>query len=109
MATIKDRRISVDPRFGVPAGVLDVNQEKEVAEDGGTTSSGVSASLSSATSSETFRIEAESEQMVALPKSFSVTKQTIRMTSDGRAVVDVEIEFTDHDDISDVELRHTKI
>lgn len=98
MAVIK-RDVIIDPRFATPPGVVDVrNQNKE----------DVSFAYDESTAADEGSIIDSSEYLVPLITNFTIVEQMIRMTSDGRSVVDVVIDFPDLDGVSDLNVRIAK-
>jgi hypothetical protein len=114
MATFKDRDIEIDPRFPVPQGVVDVRQESGTeisygySETDGSENDPALAVINDGSSSST-PILLNPAQLVPIPKSFHVVAQETRITTDGRTVVDVTVEYPDVDGVSAVERRLTKI
>jgi hypothetical protein len=101
MAIQTHREIIIDKFFSVPPGVVDVRHANEA--DG-------EFNYSSATDvAETPTLSSPGVQIPMTMSSFSITDQTIRMTSDGRSVVDVTFEFPDLPGVININIRETKL
>lgn len=104
MAKSPNEDILLDPRFYVPAFVIDVRQEGErdgemdylpgnVADAGPTiTTPGTGAGTN----------------IPMPPTTISVVSETVRKTSDGRTVVDLVLEFPDVQGIEQIDVGMTK-
>jgi len=101
MATSRDRDVVLDPHFFVPSGVVDVRQQNNenaeylyddsiLAEEGPT-------------------LETPTSVIPMPPTSYQIASQRVRIASDGRAVVDVYIEFPDVDGIETIDVAVTKV
>jgi len=91
----------LDPHFFVPSGVVDVRQQNNenaeylyddsiLAEEGPT-------------------LETPTSVIPMPPTSYQIASQRVRIASDGRAVVDVYIEFPDVDGIETIDVAVTKV
>jgi hypothetical protein len=104
MAKGLNEEIVIDKHFYVPPFVVDVRREGE--EDarydynpngGGTASPGDEGTMNPGTG-----------VVLVPPTSYTIVDQTVRIASDGRAVVDVTIEFPDVSGIQSIDVRVTK-
>lgn len=87
MAKDRDRDIEIDPRFFVPNGVVDVRQENK--EDGEYYYNEKTLAAEGPTLQ-------SPESVLPMPSSsFEIVEQRVRIAPDGRAVVDVIVEFPD--------------
>lgn len=113
MAKEKDKTIVIDKNFPVPPGVVGVSQD-DVRSLSESTESGVETGVESAAAGgdEVLSPEASFSQVIAPTPltSFQVVEQRIRITDDGRAVVDAVVEITGVTDGQyAVDLRVTKL
>lgn len=103
MATNTVRDIVVDNLFPIPPGMVDMRYENK--EDGEFNYINEDDIADSAPI-----LDAPDSTVPTLPlASFKIVDQTIRITSDGRSVVDVTFEFPDVNGILSVEMRVTKL
>jgi hypothetical protein len=101
MATNDKRDVVVDSFFGIPPGVVDIRHDNtldgefnysvnDIADDPPT-------------------LETPTATIPMPLTSFSVISQVIRLTSDGRSVVDVTFEFPDQTGVQSINIRESKI
>lgn len=102
MGSIK-RDIELNPLFPVPPGVIDVRQEFNES----TTSTFDEADVVVA-DSEIVPSDVTLNPLIPTVTSMSITKQEIRFTSDGRAVVDVTAAFPVSSDVIELQVQLTK-
>lgn len=104
MAKETDKQIIIDEHFFVPQGVIDVRHASE--EEGSTFYS----SPDDVAAPDVYIPDATSEEVPVLmpPTSFSVYEQRVRIASDGRAVVDVVLDFPDMYGAKSIDVRVTK-
>lgn len=101
MATDRIRDIEIDPRFFCPPGVIDVRQANK--ENG-----------EFYYDEETLAVEGPvleyPESVLPMPpSSYEIVEQRVRIAPDGRAVVDVTVEFPDIAGVYSIDVRVTKI
>jgi hypothetical protein len=101
MANAPDnKQIILDNRFFVPAGVIDVRAKG--AEDG------ESNYIIGDQMVEGPILSNPVATIPMPPSSYQIVEQHVRITSDGRAVVDVMLEFPDIDGVETIDVRITK-
>jgi len=101
MATSRVRDVVIDPHFFVPSGVIDVRQQNNENSD---------YLYDASTVAQEGPIILTPESTIPMPPtSYSIAEQHVRMASDGRAVVDVYVDFPDVDGINTIDVRVTKI
>lgn len=100
MAKSNERDISLDPRFSVPPGVIDVRQQGQ--------DNGATYYDSNTLAGEGPILRTPSSTVPMPPSAFSIVEQRVRIGSDGRAVVDVTLEFADVPGINSIDVRVTK-
>lgn len=89
MAVIREREVIVDPRLPNPPAVTGVTQDLSEG-DSYLLTEDVQELAATAAFSET---SAPPVPVIPTIKSMSVYSQTVRIATDGRTVVDVEVEF----------------
>lgn len=101
MATNRDRDIEIDPRFFVPPGVHDIRQENKQNSE---------YSYDYQTQAVDGPVLEFPDSVVPMPSgNYQIVEQRVRMTTDGRLVVDVIVDFPDVADIYSVEVSVTKV
>lgn len=100
MATDPDKDIEIDPRFFIPPGLIDVRQSNkqnsEYIYDDSTRA--VEGPI----------LETPTSVVPIAPTSYSIVSQRVRTSSDGRAVVDVLVEFPDIPGVQSIDIQITK-
>jgi hypothetical protein len=93
-------QVIVDDRFYIPTGIIDVRNAG--ASDGsdyyGPKDVAVQGPI----------LNTPSANIPMPPTSYSIVEQHVRISSDGRAVVDVYLEFPDVPGVNSVDVRVTK-
>lgn len=97
----RDRDIELDPRFLVPPGVIDVRQENR--DDSYNTYSPEDVVLPG----DGPVLEFSNSTVPSAPSTYTIVSQTVRTGSDGRAVVDVLLDFPDNMGGVDIDVRVT--
>lgn len=101
MATSRVRDIAIDPSFAVPPNVVDVRQlDKENTEfyyDDSTLAD------------EGPTLESEISTIPMPPSTYQILEQRVRIASDGRAVVDVILEFPEIEGVQNIDVGVTKL
>lgn len=106
MAFDANKQIVIDNNFFVPLGVVDVRQRGlDDASYYGSTDNGGGAGVTDPSSTPSPN---NPGSVIPIPSSFSVVAQQVHITPDGKAVVDVTLEFPDVIGISAVDVRITK-
>lgn len=100
MAT-ENKQIILDDRFFTPPGIVDVRSEGQ--ENGA-----VNYTPDIVASDDEAPVLSDPSQTVPNPTSFSVVDQHVRISSDGRATVDVTLEFPDIPGIQSIDVQVTK-
>lgn len=100
MAKDVDKQIILDNRFFLPPGVIDVRNAGE--ENG----EGYYDPIDQQVEGPIFNTPESPIPMP--PTSYAIVEQRVRISSDGRAVVDVLIEFPDIDGVETIDVRITK-
>jgi len=85
----RNRDIELDPRLFVPPNVIDVRQENKELYDY------VYVNAPEVIADEGPTLESPNSPIPNAPTTYSIKSQTIRNTPDGRAVVDLVLEFPD--------------
>ena len=101
MAKEVDKQLILDNRFFVPPGVVDVRQAGEENGEGyytEPTDIAVEGPI----------LDTPASVVPMPPTSYEIVEQRVRISSDGRAVVDVMVEFPDLDGVENIEVRITK-
>lgn len=99
MAVQRTRDIEIDPMFHVPPHVIDVRQEnKENGEFYYTNETVAKPGPTLATPTSSIPMP---------PSSYQIVDQAVRIGSDGRAVVDVTIEFPDTPGLFNIDVAVT--
>jgi len=101
MATSRNRDVVLDPHFFVPSGVVDVRQQSDENNE---------YLYDVSTLAEEGPVLDTPQSVIPMPPtSYEITEQRVRISSDGRAVVDVYIDFPDIEGINTIDVRVTKI
>lgn len=100
MAKEVDKQLILDNRFFVPPGVIDVRQAGE--EDGEGYYDPIDLMVEGPI------LETPVSVVPMPPTSYEIVEQRVRITSDGRAVVDVTVEFPSVDGVETIDVRITK-
>lgn len=102
MATANRRDIVIDQYFSVPSGLVDARYENKSDGEFNYTDDDQADSFPTLTDPQAI--------IPTLPlTSFKIVDQTIRISSDGRVVVDVTFEFPDVQGIDSVAIREAKL
>lgn len=101
MATNRDRDIEIDPRFFVPPGVVDVRQQNR--ENGEYYYDEDTLAVEGPV------LEYPEAVLPMPPSSYEIVDQRVRIAPDGRAVVDVTVEFPDVQGIYSIDVRVTTV
>lgn len=104
MAKSSDEDILLDPRFYVPPFVIDVRQEGE--RDGGMDYR--PGDIADPGPTITTPGNGGGTNIPMPPTTISVVSETVRITSDGRTVVDLVLEFPDVQGIEQIDVGMTK-
>lgn len=97
MAKSTVRNIELDPRFYIPTGVVDLRQSNKENSD---------YVYDETVQAVDGPILATPESTIPMPPtSYAIYQQRVRIASDGRAVVDVIVEFPEVDGVSDIKVR----
>ena len=100
MAKEENKQIILDNRFFVPPGVIDVRAAG--AEDGETFYDATDIAVEGPT------LSYPEATLPMPPSSYAIAEQRVRIASDGRAVVDVLLEFPDIAGVETIDVRITK-
>lgn len=100
MAKEPDKQIILDNRFFLPPGVIDVR-------DAGSENAELLYDPSDL-AAEGPILDTPESTVPMPPSSFTIVEQRVRIGSDGRAVVDVTLEFADVPGVDSIEVRITK-
>jgi hypothetical protein len=100
MAIQRTRDIEIDPMFHVPQNVVDVRQQNKVDGQFNYVPGDVAIDPILAT---------PTSLVPMVPTTFSIVDQAVRISADGRSVVDVTIEFPDIAGISSVDVQVSTI
>lgn len=101
MAKDRDRDIELDPRLYVPPGIIDVRQANKENGEYYYNAEDVAA--------EGPILEHPEAVLPMPPSSYQIVDQRVRIAPDGRAVVDVTVEFPDVQDIYSIDVRVTTV
>lgn len=101
MAKEENKQIILDNHFFVPPGVIDVRAAG--GEDGTTFYNTEDIAVEGPT------LNTSDSTVPMPPTSYEIVEQRVRISSDGRATVDVLLEFPDVDGIQTIEVRVTKV
>lgn len=104
MAKEIDKQIILDNRFFVPPGVIDVRSAGE--QDG---SGFYDAVADVADIPDASAPDPDSPSILLPPTSFTIVEQRVRISTDGKAAVDVLLEFPDVPGVQTIDLRVTKV
>jgi hypothetical protein len=101
MATSRDRDVVLDPHFFVPSGIVDVRQQNNIDAE--------YLYDDSILADEGPELQTPTSVIPMPPTSYSIASQRVRIASDGRAVVDVYVEFPDVEGIETIEVAVTTV
>lgn len=93
-------QVIIDDRFYIPTGLIDVRSA------GSTDGSGYYGPQDVAVQGPTLNTPTAVVPMP--PTSYTITEQHVRISSDGRAVVDVYLDFPDVKGVNTIDVRVTK-
>jgi hypothetical protein len=100
MAKETSKQIILDNDFFVPPGLVDVRAAGK--EDGEFYYDAATQAVEGPT------LETPVSKIPMPPSSYEVVEQHVRISSDGRAVVDVMVEFPDISGVESIDVRVTK-
>lgn len=101
MATDRQRDIELDPRFYCPPGIIDVRQANK--ENGEYYYNPDDIAVEGPV------LDYPEAVLPMPPSSYKIVDQRVRIAPDGRAVVDVTVEFPDVQGIYSIDVRVTTI
>jgi hypothetical protein len=107
MAKLTNDEIVIDKRFYAPPFVIDVRQEGE--EDGSMDYQVSDVASDGPVLQNPGDGSSGGTNIPMPPTTFAVTSERVRITSDGRAVVDLEIEFPDVPGIETIDVGKTAL
>jgi hypothetical protein len=100
MATANNKEIILNNNFFVPPGIVDVRQAD--ADEAQTVYTPEDVAVEGAT------LDESTDKMPMPPTSFQIVDQHVRISADGRAVVDVTLQFPDVSGVENIDVRVTK-
>lgn len=101
MAKEIDKQLILDNRFFVPPGVIDVRAAGDESGDR-------YYENPSDVAVEGPVLDTPTSNVPMPPSSYQIAEQRVRISSDGRAVVDVWVEFPDINGVDTIDVRVTK-
>jgi len=102
MATRNDNtQVVIDDRFYVPPGMIDVRQSGSSSDSGYYGPQDLTGDIQV--------VAPPAPTLPTPPTSFQVVEQHVRVSSDGRAVVDLYLEFPDDEGVESIDVRVTKV